>query len=122
MKRDQMGTRTAHPSPQELLLSNATRFKCLHAKWWQMRIDRQKEIDASIAAKAEFEYLYDKPYIDKDRVRVAGPFTVESMSPHRALAVGEDDELINQSTRSWLGQAQREYVFARRSALAPFQG
>ena len=26
MKRDQMGTRTAHPSPQELLLSNGTRF------------------------------------------------------------------------------------------------
>ena len=34
----------------------------LHADWWQARIARQKEIDASIAAKAEFEYLYDKPY------------------------------------------------------------
>ena len=37
----------------------------LHAEWWQARIARQKEIDASIAAKAEFEYLYDKPYEDK---------------------------------------------------------
>jgi hypothetical protein len=37
-----------------------------------------------IAAKAEFEYLYDKPYEDKRKVRVAGPFTVESLSPHRA--------------------------------------
>jgi adenine-specific DNA-methyltransferase len=27
----------------------------LHAEWWQARIARQKEIDASIAAKAEFE-------------------------------------------------------------------
>jgi hypothetical protein len=27
MKADQMGTRTAHPSPQELSLSNQTRFK-----------------------------------------------------------------------------------------------
>ena len=36
--------------------------KKLHADWWQARIARQKEIDASIAAKAEFEYLYDKPY------------------------------------------------------------
>ena len=35
----------------------------------------------SIAAKAEFEYLYDKPYEDKKKVRVAGPFTVESLSP-----------------------------------------
>ncbi len=67
----------------------------LHAQWWQQRIARQKEIDASIAAKAEFEYLYDKPYPDKNKVRVAGPFTVESLSPHRVLAVGADDELID---------------------------
>jgi adenine-specific DNA-methyltransferase len=66
-----------------------------HAKWWQARIARQKEIDASIAAKAEFEYLYDKPYVDNGRVRVAGPFTVESLSPHRTLAVDWDDELID---------------------------
>ena len=59
------------------------------------RLTRQKEIDASIAAKAEFEYLYDKPYDDKKIVRVAGPFTVESLSPHRVLGVDENDELID---------------------------
>ena len=69
--------------------------KKLHAEWWQARIARQKEIDASIAAKAEFEYLYDKPYDDKKKVRVAGPFTVESLSPHRVLGVDENDELID---------------------------
>jgi len=69
--------------------------KKAHADWWQARIARQKEIDASIAAKAEFEYLYDKPYDDKKKVRVAGPFTVESLSPHRTLAVDENDELID---------------------------
>jgi adenine-specific DNA-methyltransferase len=67
----------------------------VHADWWQARISRQQEIDASIAAKAEFEYLYDKPYDDKKKVRVAGPFTVESLSPHRVLGVDEDDELID---------------------------
>ena len=67
----------------------------IHADWWQARIARQKEIDASIAAKADYEYLYDKPYEDKKKVRVAGPFTVESISPHRMLGVGEDDELID---------------------------
>ncbi len=71
----------------------------LHADWWQARIARQKEIDASIAAKAEFEYLYDKPYEDKKKVRVAGPFTVESLSPHRVLAVDENDELIDPNTQ-----------------------
>lgn len=69
--------------------------KQAHGEWWKLRIARQKEIDASIAAKAEFEYLYDKPYEDKKTVRVAGPFTVESLSPHRVLGVDEDDELID---------------------------
>ncbi|HVY04539.1 MAG TPA: site-specific DNA-methyltransferase [Burkholderiales bacterium] len=68
--------------------------KC-HADWWQARIARQRDIDASIAAKAEFEYLYDKPYENKKAVRVAGPFTVESLSPHRMLGVDENDELID---------------------------
>ena len=67
----------------------------LHTQWWQHRINRQKEIDASIAAKAEYEYLYDKPYEDKKKVRVAGPFTVESLLPHRVLGVDENDELID---------------------------
>jgi adenine-specific DNA-methyltransferase len=69
--------------------------KQVHAEWWKLRIARQLAIDASIAAKAEFEYLYDKPYEDKKTVRVAGPFTVESLSPHRVLGVDEDDELID---------------------------
>jgi adenine-specific DNA-methyltransferase len=67
----------------------------LHTEWWAQRIARQQEIDASIAAKAESEYLYDKPYIDKKKVRVAGPFTVESISPHRVLGVDENDNLID---------------------------
>lgn len=67
----------------------------LHQQWWQQRIARQKEIDASIAAKADQEYLYDKPHENKNIVRVAGPFTVESLSPHRTLIVDEDDNLID---------------------------
>lgn len=69
--------------------------KKAHAEWWQNRIARQTEIDKSIAAKADSEFLYDKPYQDKSKVRVAGPFTVESLSPHRTLTVGADDELID---------------------------
>ncbi|MFC1818248.1 site-specific DNA-methyltransferase [Thermodesulfobacteriota bacterium] len=76
----------------------------LHADWWKSRIARQKEIDASIAAKADFEYLYDKPYEDNKKVRVAGPFTVESLSPHRVLSVGADDELIDT-----VSESQKEY-------------
>jgi len=69
--------------------------KNMHADWWKGRIARQQEIDKSIAVKAEFEYLYDKPYEDKGKVRVAGPFTVESVSPIRTLGLGANDELID---------------------------
>ncbi len=69
--------------------------EALISDFWQARIARQQAIDKSIAAKADNEYLYDKPYDDKKKVRVAGPFTVESLSPHRMLGVDEDDELID---------------------------
>nr|WP_279338758.1 site-specific DNA-methyltransferase [Sphingomonas sp. BGYR3] len=67
-----------------------------HGQWWEARIARQREIDASIAAKADTEYLYDQPYEDKSRVRVAGPFTVESLSPHRVPVVDTDDSLFDE--------------------------
>jgi len=46
----------------------------------------RKEIDTAIARHADSELLYDQPYEDKTRVRVAGPFTVESLAPHRTVA------------------------------------
>ena len=46
----------------------------------------REAIDAAIKKHADFETLYDRPYEDKGAVRVAGPFTVESLSPHRSLA------------------------------------
>ena len=82
--------------------------KRIHADWWEQRIARQKEIDASIAAKADYEYLYDKPYEDNKKVRVAGPFTVESLSPHRLLGVNEDDELIDNVAEAKLGYGEKQ--------------
>ncbi|MGD9721812.1 MAG: site-specific DNA-methyltransferase [Pirellulales bacterium] len=87
--------------------------KKIHGDWWQARIARQNEIDASIAAKAEFEFLYDKPYDDKKKVRVAGPFTVESLSPHRMLGVDENDDLIDPLARSASNDGQPPQSFAQ---------
>ena len=50
----------------------------------------REQIDAAIARHADTELLYDQPYEDNKRLRVTGPFTVESLSPHRVLAA--DDE------------------------------
>ncbi|MCY3918227.1 MAG: site-specific DNA-methyltransferase [Chloroflexi bacterium] len=61
-----------------------------HGQWWEQRLARQREIDESIARNSESEILYDQPYEDNNRVRVAGAFTVESLSPHRMIAADED--------------------------------
>jgi len=81
--------------PREAESSWPDKAKKAHATWWEQRIVRQKKIDESIAKKADVELLYDRPYEDKSRIRVAGPFTVESLSPHRVVPSSEDD-LIGQ--------------------------
>ena len=70
-----VGAQHAAPIPAAPLL----------AEWWRLRRERQAEIDASIARHADTELLYDQPYEGPKRIRVAGPFTVESLSPHRVL-------------------------------------
>ncbi|AFZ08641.1 DNA methylase N-4/N-6 domain protein [Oscillatoria nigro-viridis PCC 7112] len=64
--------------------------KDLLTQWWKLRQQRQKEIDESIARNADTELLYDQPYEDNKRIRVTGPFTVESLSPHRILSTDEE--------------------------------
>ena len=82
--------------------------KPLHEQFWTARVARQREIDASIAAKSDYEYLYDKPYQDNKKVRVAGPFTVDSLSPHRLLGVDENDELIDNIAEAKLGYGEKQ--------------
>jgi adenine-specific DNA-methyltransferase len=65
-----------------------------HAAFWKARRERQAAMDASIARNADVEYLHDRPYPKKGAVRVTGPFTVESLSPHRVLPADEEDEAV----------------------------
>ncbi len=73
--------------------------KMLHGAFMEMKRKRQKEIDDSIARTAETEYLYDRPYEDKKRVRVAGPFTVESIAPVRSLVSEADGTLSDPAVK-----------------------
>jgi adenine-specific DNA-methyltransferase len=68
----------------------------------------REAIDAAIARHADTETLYDQPYEDKKRIRVSGPFTVESLSPHRVLSTA-DDNLDGTVTER---EAQRHQDFA----------
>lgn len=77
--------------PREAVAGWSANVKGIHAAWWEQRVARQKKIDESISKKADIELLYDRPYEDKSRIRVAGPFTVESLSPHRVVPSSESD-------------------------------
>lgn len=66
----------------------------LHKQFWDLRIARQTKIDESIARAADVEMLYDRPIEDKSKVRVAGPFTVESLSPHRIVPMDDQEDEI----------------------------
>ncbi|MBE3124081.1 MAG: site-specific DNA-methyltransferase [Acidobacteria bacterium] len=76
--------------PREADSSWTKDAKDSHKEFWRLKRERQAEIDDSIAKRAEQEILYDQPFEDSRRVRVSGPFTVESLSPHRILSPEEE--------------------------------
>jgi adenine-specific DNA-methyltransferase len=80
--------------PRMLPVAATASARTAHEAFWHARRERQKEIDASIARHADTEYLHDRPYTKRNTVRVTGPFTVESLSPHRVLPAGEDDAAL----------------------------
>ena len=54
--------------------------------------------------------LYDQPYEDPSRIRVTGPFTVESLSPHRMLGASERRHGIGAGRRSHAGRDAADFV------------
>jgi adenine-specific DNA-methyltransferase len=80
--------------PREAAHGWPTAARTAHSSWLEVRVRRQNEIDASISRAADVELLFDRPYADPSRIRVAGPFTVESLSPHRVIP-SDSNELID---------------------------
>jgi adenine-specific DNA-methyltransferase len=68
----------------------------------------RREIDAAIARHAEKETLYDQPYEDGTRIRVCGPFSVESLSPHRVMSTSGVDQNGSEAQQD----AQKQQDFA----------
>ena len=95
-----------HPSPARGGTEGEVKAKDLLAQWWALRLKRQQEIDASIARHADTETLYDQPYEDNKVVRVTGPFTVESLSPHRVIAAGQERPASEEAAVSESGPGQ----------------
>lgn len=68
----------------------------------------REEINAAIARHTETEILYDQPYEDNKRIRVSGPFTVESLSPHRVISTDEERPVSEQEGSKAVGSGQFE--------------
>src|SRR5207237_799442 len=68
----------------------------------------REQIDAAIARHADTETLFDQPYEDSKRIRVTGPFTVESLSPHHVLSTDEDRPAFEEDAHRQAGEIQFE--------------
>lgn len=51
----------------------------------------KEQINRVVAKNSESELLLDSPIEDAKRIRVCGPFSVESLSPHRVLSLADSD-------------------------------
>jgi adenine-specific DNA-methyltransferase len=90
-------------------------------EYWILRCDRQAEIDASIVRRADVELLNDKPYEDYKRIRVAGPFTVESLSPHRMLSTDIERPATEREAERQTGPGQFETLILENLRTAGVQ-
>ena len=84
--------------PQESDSSWGAETQRLHREWLSLKRERQVDMDASTARRATNETLYDGPREERHRTRVTGPFTVESLSPHRIQE--ESESLITNRASS----------------------
>jgi len=63
-----------------------------YRKAWRQKMD---EVNACIAARADQEELVDRPEIDRSKVRVSGPFTVEGVIPtEESVDLGPEESPI----------------------------
>ena len=95
--------------PRECPESWNDEARILHQKFWQLKRQKQEEIDKAIRENAPQEILYDRPKINKKKVRVCGPFTVEAIpipaveDPSQSpIPQFEDEEFIDESAANYI--------------------
>jgi len=72
-------------APDDWPAASAEPFAAFHSARQAM----QAAMDASIKAHADQETLYDKPEVDKSRLRITGPFSVEAVPAPSVLSLDE---------------------------------
>ena len=87
-----------------------TEFQKLHRQWLSLKRERQLTMDASTAKRAKSEVLYDQPYVDRKRIRVTGPFTMESLSPNLVLDPTDTEQSTPTSVSSETVQDYHKHI------------
>jgi adenine-specific DNA-methyltransferase len=71
--------------PEDWPASARLSFDAFH----EARQTMQRQMDASIAAHADQEVLYDQPAVARDKLRITGPFSVEAVPFPSVLSLDE---------------------------------
>lgn len=87
-----------------------TEFQQLHRQWLVLKRERQLKMNASTERQAKNEILYDDPHEDKKRVRVTGPFTMESLSPHLILDPSDTEDAAPKATAAKTSQDYHQHI------------
>ena len=85
-------------------------FQKLHRQWLSLKRERQREMDKSTERCGTNKNLYDQPYEDRKRVRVTGPFTVESLSPHLVLDPSGTEDTAPKAATSKTSQDYHQHI------------
>lgn len=104
-------------------------FAAFHAARQAM----QKAMDASIAAHADQEQLFDKPQVDKSKKRITGPFTVEAVPSPTVVSLDEQaapqeaDQAIARSGHSarahdWMDELLKTGIRGKGGQIMKFAG
>ena len=96
--------------PIEIDTKSDPQFQKLHREWWTLKRERQREMDASTQKRAKNEVLYDQPYEDRKRIRVTGPFTMESLSPHLVLDPSDTEDTASKPTSAKTSQDYHQHI------------
>lgn len=114
-------------APDDWPAAAAEPFAAFHAARQAM----QAAMDASIEAHAAQETLYDKPEVDKTRLRITGPFSVEAVPAPTVLSLDdsippqEADETVARSGETsrqslWRDELLRTGVRGKGGAILRF--
>lgn len=101
---------------------NKAQVKALE-EFHKARMAMQKQMDEAIAAHADQEILYDKPIINKNRLRISGPFTVEAV-PFPTVKALDEAESLDEADASIarMGESGRKHDWMAELAKTGIRG